>query len=166
MAEKREEGPDDFDQPPSFFPYNEEKPGQLSEFEPGEPVHCEVEAVYAAQTEKFIQHYVLLADGRRKLPIMIGAFEASSITYSIDNHRPDRPLTHDLLKGAIEQLGGEVLRVVIDDLWQETYYAKIFIRTESREFTLDSRPSDAIALAVRTGSPIYVVEGILEMHEH
>lgn len=161
MAEERHEGPDDLDQPPAFFPYSDDLPGRESEFEPGEPVRVEVEAVFAAQTDKVIQRYVLLTDGERKLPIMIGAFEASAITYAIENHRPDRPLTHDLLKTAIEQLGGEVLRVVVDDLWHETYYAKVYMRSGKKEFVLDSRPSDAIALAIRAGAPIFVVEGIL-----
>lgn len=162
MAEERQEGPDDLDQPPAFFPYSGvESDRDEEEFEPGEPVRVEVEAVFAAQTEKVIQRYVLLTDGERKLPIMIGHFEASAITYALENHRPDRPLTHDLLKSAIDQLGGEVVRIVIDDLWHETFYAKIYVRTGDKDFVLDSRPSDAVALAVRVGAPIFVVEGIL-----
>ncbi len=164
MAEEWSEEPEDLDQPPAFFPYSDEDPGR-SEFEPGEPVRCEVEAVFAAQSDKLIQRYVLLTDGERKFPIMIGAFEASAITYALENHRPDRPLTHDLLKNAMEQLGGKIVRIVIDDLWHETYYAKIFVRTDDKEFVLDSRPSDAIALAVRTEAPIFVVEGILSQND-
>ena len=165
MAEERSEGPDDLDQPPAFFPYGGESVEREEEFEPGEPVRVEVEAVFAAQSEKVIQRYVLLTDGERKLPIMIGAFEASAITYALESHQPDRPLTHDLLKNVIENLGGEVVRILIDDLFQETFYAKIFVRTKSKDFILDSRPSDAVALAVRVGAPIFVVEGLLAAHD-
>jgi bifunctional DNase/RNase len=164
MADERQEEPEDLDQPPPFFPYPDDETIR-SDFEPGEPVRCEVEAVFAAQTDKLIQRYVLLTDGERKFPIMIGAFEASAITYALENHRPDRPLTHDLLRNLLENLGGQIVRIVIDDLWHETYYAKIFVRTDGKEFVLDSRPSDAIALAVRTESPIYVVEGILNQND-
>lgn len=164
MAEEWREEPDDLEQPPSFFPYTDEETTR-PDFEPGEPVRCEVEAVFAAQSDKLIQRYVLLTDGERKFPIMIGAFEASAITYAIENHRPDRPLTHDLMRNMMEQLGGTIVRVVIDDLWHDTYYAKIYVRTEEREFVLDSRPSDAIAMAVRTDAPIFVVEGILNQND-
>lgn len=166
MSEERSEGPEEFDNPPSFFPYDEESFGEQAQFEPGAPVECRVDAVYAAQSEQTIQRYVLLSDGIRKLPILIGQFEASSITFALEGQQPDRPLTHDLMKSMLEQMGGTVTRILIDDLWGTTYYAKIFVHIGKREFSLDSRPSDAIALAIRVNCPIFVAEGILDQAGH
>jgi len=75
---------------------------------------------------------------------------------------PDRPMTHDLLKNVIERLGGTVERIIVDDLWQSTFYAKIIIVRNGVSLDIDSRPSDAIALALRTRSPIYVAEPVFE----
>lgn len=166
MSEEKFEGPEDLNQPPAFFPYADDDSGHTSDFEPGDPVRVQVEAVFVTQTERSVQRYVLLSDGDRKLPILIGPFEASAITFSIENHQPDRPLTHDLLKTVLDNLGAEVQKILIDDLWQDTYYAKIFLKTRTKELVLDSRPSDAIALAVRAQAPIYVVEGILNQSPH
>jgi bifunctional DNase/RNase len=85
-----------------------------------------------------------------------------AISLVLENTTLDRPMTHDLLKMAIERLGGTVDRILIDDLWNATYYAKIYVRTRSNELEVDSRPSDAIALAVRFGCPIFVLDSILE----
>lgn len=162
MSEESSEGQEEFDNPPSFFPYDEDNLGEQPAFEPGEPIQCSVDAVYAAQSEQTIQRYVLLSDGLRKLPILIGQFEASSITFALEGQQPDRPLTHDLMRTMLENLGSEVVKIVIDDLWGTTYYAKIFIKSGKKEFSLDSRPSDAIALAIRVQAPIFVANGILD----
>jgi bifunctional DNase/RNase len=102
-------------------------------------------------------------DGPRHFPILIGIFEATSIDRRVQGNVPQRPLTHDLLKNAIEELGGETQDVVITNLVEHTYYAVIRIRKEGELIELDSRPSDAIALAVHYDPPlpIYVNEDVL-----
>jgi bifunctional DNase/RNase len=106
----------------------------------------------------------MLSDGVRKLPILIGPFEAAAISFALNDEQPDRPLTHDLLRNMVERLGGEVTQVLIDDMWSGTFYAKVFVRHQREDIMFDARPSDAIALAVRTGAPVFVAEGILEHH--
>lgn len=161
MAEEPEEQPDDLDRPPAFFPYDadetEDRPASI-----GDPVEVQVEAVFTAQSGENIQRFVLLTDGERKLPIVIGDFEATAIMLPLDGHTPDRPMTHDLLRVIVDRLGGSISRIVIDDLWGSTYYAKIYVRVNDEEIEIDSRPSDAIALAVRCEAPIYVIDSILD----
>lgn len=103
-------------------------------------------------------------DGDRSFPILIGLFEATSIDRRVRGEVPPRPLTHDLLKSAIEQLGGDVQDVVITNLQDHTYYASIRVRKEGELIEIDSRPSDAIALAVHYEPylPIYVSDSVLE----
>lgn len=164
MSDERSQEPEDLDRPPSFFrEYDLE--GDVRDFEPGEPVECRVEAVFASQTGDSIQRFVMLSDGTRKLPIVIGAFEASAITLPLEGHQADRPMTHDLMVTAIEALGGDITKIVIDDLWGSTYYAKVYVQHNGKEMSIDSRPSDAIALAVRVDAPIFVAEGILDHHD-
>jgi hypothetical protein len=102
-------------------------------------------------------------DGPRHFPILIGIFEATSIDRRVQGNVPQRPLTHDLLKNAIEELGGEAQDVVVTNLVEHTYYAVIRIRKSGELVELDSRPSDAIALAVHYDPPlpIYVNEDVL-----
>ncbi len=100
--------------------------------------------------------------GNRRLPIIIGSFEAQAIAMELEGIKPPRPLTHDLLKTMIDNLSAVVNEVVIDELRENTFYAKIILEIASIENTLDARPSDAIALAVRTGSPIFVAENVME----
>ncbi len=95
--------------------------------------------------------------GARRLPIIIGAFEAQAIALEIEGIKPPRPHTHDLLKQVIENLGATINEVVIDELRENTFYAKIIVEISGLTNEIDSRPSDAIALAVRTQSPIYVM---------
>lgn len=161
MPEEPEDDSEKFDFPPSFFP-SDIDPDDAPQIEMGEPVEVAVEGVFAAKSDTRIQHFVLLSDGRRKLPIVIGQFEAGSINLPLEGSTPDRPVTHDLLKVVIERLGGEVEKIVIDDLFNTTFYAKIFLRVNDSEETIDSRPSDAIALALRCNVPIFVAEGILD----
>jgi bifunctional DNase/RNase len=109
------------------------------------------------------QFFVLLQDNRgRRVPIWIGKYEALSISMALEGDVPDRPMTHDLLKNVIERMGGTVERIIVDDLWQSTFYAKITIVRNGESIEIDSRPSDAIALALRTRSPIYVAEPVFE----
>lgn len=152
------EGPENFKEPPSFFPQNsgEEVHG------PSELVEVNVEAVYAREDGSNREHFVVLRDGGRRMPIVIDPCNAHSISLPLDGAVPDRPLTHDLIKAMLDKLDAVVDRVVIDDLWSTTYYAKIFIKRGGVEVEIDSRPSDALALAVRCGAPIYVSESILD----
>jgi len=110
------------------------------------------------------QHIIFLkeVDGDRMFPIVIGIFEASSIDRRVKNQQSQRPLTHDLLASAIEALGGELQDVYISELRDHTYFAKLRIRQEGEIVEVDSRPSDAIALAVTVDVPIYVAEDIIE----
>ncbi len=101
-------------------------------------------------------------DGNRRLPIIIGAFEAQAIALEIEGIKPPRPLTHDLLKNVIDNLGATVLEVIIDDLRDNTFFAKIILEIATLTNEVDSRPSDAIALAVRAQVPIYVAESVME----
>jgi hypothetical protein len=110
------------------------------------------------------QTFVLLRDNRgRRAPIFIGPFETFAISMALEGQTVDRPLTHDLLKNLIDRLGGSVERITIDDLWQGTFYAKITIAQKNGQTQdIDARPSDAIALALRTKSPIYMAEDVIE----
>ena len=102
-------------------------------------------------------------EGIREFPILIGLFEATSIDRCVQGEDPPRPLTHDLLKSAIESLGGEIQDVLIHKLEEHTYYASIRIQHEGELIEVDSRPSDAVALAVHFDPhlPIYVAEEVL-----
>jgi uncharacterized protein len=118
----------------------------------------------AAQADGPIDEVALvLRDGRgRRLSVHIGPFESMAIHNALQKVAPERPLTHDLLRNLIEKLGGRLERVVIDDLWQGTYYAKLQLQREKAPaLELDCRPSDAIALALRFRAPIYVAEHVL-----
>ena len=97
-------------------------------------------------------------NGARRLPIIIGAFEAQSIALEMEGIKPPRPLTHDLMKAIIDTLGGGLNDVFINELRDGTFYAKLSV--DSQE--IDSRPSDAIALAVRFGVPIFVADKVME----
>ncbi|NQW29481.1 MAG: bifunctional nuclease family protein [Ignavibacteria bacterium] len=99
-------------------------------------------------------------DGRRRMPIIIGGPEAQSIANEIEGIRAQRPMTHDLLKAVIEALGGQLKEVAILQLKEGTFYATLIFEYSNLE--VDARPSDAIALALRFGVPIYVLDEILE----
>ncbi len=108
--------------------------------------------------------YLRQVDGERMLPILIGLFEATSIDRRVKKEYPQRPLTHDLLKATVEALGGEIEAIVINDLREHTYFAKLLIRQGGNLVEVDSRPSDAVALAVHYGPhlPIYVDSSVLD----
>ncbi len=100
--------------------------------------------------------------GEKTLPIWIGLFEAQAIALALENVKPPRPLTHDLAKSLIEKLKGKVDRVVISDLRNNTFYAQILIKKNGQSIKVDSRPSDAIALALRLNVPIFINEIVLD----
>ena len=100
----------------------------------------------------------------RYLPIWIGPCEADAITIELQEMPPQRPLTHDLLKSMIRELGGNVVHILINDLRHDVYYARIVIDIGGKQIEVDSRPSDAVALAVRTKVPIFVAETVMERH--
>lgn len=100
-------------------------------------------------------------DGNRRLPIIIGMFEAQSIAIQIEKINPNRPLTHDLFKSFAEQLNVNITEVLISDLKEGVFYSKIMCTDGEKDFELDSRPSDAIAIGLRFNVPIYTVESVL-----
>lgn len=99
--------------------------------------------------------------GNRRLPIIIGMFEAQSIAIQIEKINPNRPLTHDLFKSFAEQVHVAVLEVLISDLKEGVFYSKIVCSDGATTFELDARPSDAIAIGLRFGVPIFTVESVL-----
>jgi len=100
-------------------------------------------------------------EGNRRLPIIIGMFEAQSIAIQIEKISPNRPLTHDLFKSFAQHLHVNVQEVLISDLKEGVFYSKIVCSDGERQFDLDARPSDAIAIGLRFGVPIYTVESVL-----
>ena len=106
--------------------------------------------------------YLREVEGERTFPIVIGFFEATSIDRRVRGLPAPRPLTHDLLANSIELLGGELQDIYISELRDHTYYAKLRIRHEGEIVEVDSRPSDAIAVAVTVDVPIFVAEDILD----
>lgn len=107
--------------------------------------------------------FVLLRDkAGRQVLIWVGRAEAYAISTVLENLAFDRPMTHDLLRNVLEKMGGKVERILIDDLWQDTYYAKITVQRNGETLQIDSRPSDAIALALRVKSPIFMAENVLQ----
>jgi len=96
------------------------------------------------------------------LPIWIGVFEANAIALRLENVDTPRPMTHDLLRSAIDQVGGRVIKVVISDLRENTFYALIHVQNEAGAVEIDARPSDAIALALRAEVPIFVLQPVLD----
>ncbi len=110
------------------------------------------------------QHVVILKEAEREryLPIWIGPWEANAIAMKLQGLTPERPLTHDLFASTLEQLGVAVRRVVIADLADETFHARLFLEWGERVLEVDSRPSDALALAVRAGVRIFAAEKVLD----
>lgn len=114
--------------------------------------------------DKYDYDFVLLEDQQgRLLPIAIGWCEALAIQLKLQSADMPRPMTHDLLCHSVEKLGGTITRVLIDDLWQSTYYAKLCLAgSDGAELQVDCRPSDALALAVRAEVPVLVRDDVLE----
>jgi hypothetical protein len=110
------------------------------------------------------RHVVILKDAEREryLPIWIGPWEASAIAMKLQGLSAERPLTHDLFVAALDRLGVRIDRVVISELAEETYHARLILERDGEEFELDARPSDSVALAVRSAVRILVAEEVLE----
>ena len=107
---------------------------------------------------------VILKDleGDKTLPIWIGLLEATAIASEMENVKFSRPMTHDLMKNLLDQLGTRVARIEICDLRDNTFYALVYLVTQEKEITMDARPSDAIALALRMEAPIFVDEEVIQ----
>ncbi|MBI5582547.1 MAG: bifunctional nuclease family protein [Deltaproteobacteria bacterium] len=101
-------------------------------------------------------------EGDKTLPIWIGLLEATAIASELENIKFSRPMTHDLLKSLLDNLGARVVRIEICDLRDNTFFALIYLVMENKEFSLDARPSDALALALRSQAPIFVDEQVIQ----
>jgi len=110
------------------------------------------------------QHVVILKDTDRDryLPIWIGPWEANAIAMKLQGMTPERPLTHDLFSLTLEELGVSLKQIVVSDLSEETFRARLLLEQGGRAVDIDARPSDAIALAVRAGVPIYATDAVLD----
>lgn len=100
--------------------------------------------------------------GERYLPIWIGEFEAHAIAMQLQGVESPRPLPYDLMRSMVSELSGSIAHVLVNELSMDVFYARVIVNVDGRTIELDSRPSDAIALAVRSGSPIYVNEDVME----
>lgn len=125
-------------------------------------VHMELSRIVIAETSEEQVIVLKEVDGARSFPIVIGIFEAAAIDRKIKNIRTPRPLTHDLLESVVRAMKAELQRVVVTALKQGTFYAKLVLQHEGALVEVDSRPSDAIALATQMGAPIYVEEEVLK----
>lgn len=149
----------------SFFGPAEEGEGPPRDRDDLDEKEVKVVGVYEHREEGNPQPsaFVLLRDAtERSVLIFIGKFEAMSIWFALDGTSADRPLTHDLLKNVIDRLGGKIERILIDDLWNNTYYAKVSITYDGKQVDIDARPSDGIAVALRAKAPIFMAESVLE----
>ena len=108
-------------------------------------------------------YIVVLKDetGKKLLPIWIGASEGNSIALAMSNVKASRPMTHDLIADIFDRLEVEIARVVISDLIDNTFYASLYLLHDGKEHHIDSRPSDAIAIAIRINAPVFVAEEVL-----
>ncbi len=123
--------------------------------EPKDLYEMEVLGVTAAQGGDQIAVLLRSKGVRRELTLFVGPFEAQSIAVPLQQITPPRPLTHDLILSILTSLHSHLRRVIISDVKENTYYATLYIEADGKEITVDSRPSDAIALALRAGVPIY-----------
>jgi uncharacterized protein len=127
------------------------------------PVHMELARIIISEINDQQVIYLKEVEGTRTFPILIGIFEATSIDRRVKHYESPRPLTHDLLVSIVDSMGGELQDVVISELREHTYYAKLRVRKDGELLEIDSRPSDAIAVAVTCNPPlpIYVSEDVL-----
>ncbi len=125
------------------------------------PVQMELRRIIISEID---DHQVIIlkeVEGDRSFPIVIGFFEATSIDRRVKAMPSQRPLTHDLIAAVVDQLGGEIQDIIISDLQEHTYFAKLRIRKDGELVEVDCRPSDAVAVAVTARVPIYVNEEVL-----
>jgi len=110
------------------------------------------------------QHVVILRDAQREryLPIWIGPWEANAIAMRLQGVTPERPMTHDLFSQALGELGVEIRQIVVSDLAEDTFRARLLLELDGKTVDIDARPSDAIALAVRCGVPIFATDEVLD----
>ena len=101
-------------------------------------------------------------DGQKVLPIWVGIFEANAIALQIENITTPRPMTHDLLRNVIQDLKADIQKIVVSDLKENTFYALIYLSLNGDTLAIDARPSDAIALALRTRAPIFVEDAVID----
>jgi len=101
-------------------------------------------------------------DGHRSLPILVGPYEIYAIHRTVNNEPPPRPLTHELVGSILAAMDISIERVIVSDLRNMTFYARLFLKQDGKTYEIDSRPSDAIALALQVGAPMYVEEKVLE----
>jgi len=121
-----------------------------------------VEVWRLSRTSDSLYLLILRDHSRQALPMVIGPCEAMAIWRAIHADRPPKSaITHDLLRELIERLGGRLLKVVIDDLWNGVYYAKLHIAADGETMTVDARPSDAVAVALRMNAPLFASESVL-----
>ena len=125
-------------------------------------VEVKIESIRVSLMSQY--RVVILKDmaSNRYLPIWIGPYEADAITIHLQEVQVPRPLTHDLIVKVIEELEAKVDRVYVSDLNNDTFYARIVLKVKDKELSIDSRPSDAVALAVRVDCPIYVDEEVMD----
>jgi len=130
--------------------------------ENGTVIECELVKIVIRETSD--QQYIFLKEkaGERAFPIVIGYFEASAIDRRVRGVATPRPMTHELLLNTIEALGGEVVKIVVNRLQENTFYAQLIVSRDGQEMELDCRPSDAIAIAVAVGARIFVAEEVIE----
>ncbi|MCH7726243.1 MAG: bifunctional nuclease family protein [Planctomycetes bacterium] len=128
------------------------------------PIQMQLSRIIISEINEQQIIYLKEVDGERQFPILIGIFEATSIDRRVKHLDSPRPLTHDLLVNTVEQLGAELDSVVINELRDHTYFARLRIKQDGELVEIDSRPSDAIAVAVTCDPPlpIYVSEEVLE----
>jgi uncharacterized protein len=138
--------------------------GQKSSTRSAAPMSIQMELNKIIISEMQDQQIIMLkeVDGERTFPIVIGSGEAYAIDRRLKGIPTPRPLTHDLLASVIEQLGGEIDRIEINDLENHTFFARIHIKQDGKMIEVDSRPSDAIAIGIATTVPIFVAEHVLD----
>lgn len=125
-------------------------------------IRCELVRIMITETEE--QQVIVLkeSEGKRAFPIVIGFFEAAAIDRRIKGIALPRPMTHDLMATLIEAMGGRLMKVVITDIREHTFYALLHVTRGGEEIEIDARPSDAIALAVAGDTPIFVEDHVLD----
>ncbi|MFO0981125.1 MAG: bifunctional nuclease family protein [Planctomycetota bacterium] len=125
-------------------------------------VECELARMVIRDTVDHQYIYLQEKDGTRRFPIIIGMYEAAEISRKIQAEETARPLTHDLIRSILEALGARIEKIVVDELRNSTFHAKLHVVLDGKKSLVDSRPSDAIALAVAMSVPIFVEEAVLD----
>src|SRR6266481_1804048 len=145
----------------SHFPKSENPQVAAAEREALVPVQMELKRIIISEVIDHQMIWLKEIDGERVFPIVIGIFEATSIDRRVKKMHSPRPLTHDLITNVVDSLGAELQDIYINELRDHTYFAKLRIRQNGELVEIDTRPSDAIALAVTANVPIYVSEDVL-----